>query len=567
MSELDGLMKTDSTPIPLTGVRVEGDILGRGAKVRVIQRFKNNEQEAVEAVYKFPVPEGAAICGLRVHVGGRVIQGRLEEREKAFEIYDKALEQGDGAYLLDEERPNILTLSVGNVNPGSEVVTEIEYVMLLDSDGGRNRFFLPTTISPRYIPDGMEEENGIPEDERVNPPYAIEVPYGLSIAIAVHQGAQIESIESPTHPVRIDLSKDPVRVSFSADLVRMDRDFILYIEQKSASLSRAYTCLEDGESFLQLDFTLPEEPSDRDDKGDKEQRETIFLLDCSGSMEGDSIREAKKALEICLRALSEGTFLNICRFGSNYQTLFDRSKPCSKEVLQVTLNYLGKIDADLGGTEILKPLRHILKSQKREADLILLTDGEVGNEKEVLSLVKKGRGSARVFPLAIGAGPNEYFIRAIARAGNGIPGFIYPGERIEPKALKTFGMLSGEALQDVSISWGRSEVEQAPFSPAIFGESPATFFARRVGKEPWPDKIMVKGKINGKKRSWDVEVKETSDSNLPIPLLWARERIRDLEEFMANPEERGSRQFGRKSERWRKEVINISCNYGLLSES
>ncbi|MCJ7593488.1 MAG: hypothetical protein MUO52_01790, partial [Desulfobacterales bacterium] len=248
MNKLNGLMKADSTPIPLTGVRVMGDILGRGAKVKVIQTFKNDEQNVLEAVYKFPVPEGAAICGLTVHVDGRVIHGRVEEKEKAFEIYDKALTDGDGAYLLDEERPNILTLSVGNVNPGSEVVTEIEYVTLLESDGGRNRFFLPTTISPRYIPDGMEEENGIPEDERVNPPYALEVPYGLSIAIAVHQGAQIESIEAPTHPVRIDLSKDPVLVSFSADLVRMDRDFILYIEQKSASLSRAYACLENEAS-------------------------------------------------------------------------------------------------------------------------------------------------------------------------------------------------------------------------------------------------------------------------------------------------------------------------------
>jgi Ca-activated chloride channel homolog len=152
MNELSGLFGKNSEPIPLMGVRVKGDILGRGARVKIGQRFRNGEEKAIEAVYKFPLPENDAICGFRALIDGRRIEGSVEEREKAFELYDKALTHGDGGYLLDEERPNIFTLLVGNLKPGAEAVVEIEYVTLLDMEGEKVRFFLPTTISPPICP-------------------------------------------------------------------------------------------------------------------------------------------------------------------------------------------------------------------------------------------------------------------------------------------------------------------------------------------------------------------------------------------------------------------------------
>ena len=136
MDDLFGLLtKTGSDPVPLTGVRVTGDILGRGARVKVAQRFRNDEAQAIEAVYRFPLPETAAVCGFSATAGGRRITGSVEEREKAFETYDDALARGDGAFLLDQERPNIFTLSVGSLPAGAEAVVEIEYVALLDQRG------------------------------------------------------------------------------------------------------------------------------------------------------------------------------------------------------------------------------------------------------------------------------------------------------------------------------------------------------------------------------------------------------------------------------------------------
>ena len=148
MDEMYGLISSTSEPVPLKGVRIEGDIFGRGARVQVFQMFRNQELKPVEAVYKFPLPEGAAICGFKVHIDEREIRGQLEERDRAFEIYDDALSNGDGGYLLDQEKPNIFTLSVGSLKPGSEVLVAIEFVTLLDMEGSSTRFFLPTTISP-----------------------------------------------------------------------------------------------------------------------------------------------------------------------------------------------------------------------------------------------------------------------------------------------------------------------------------------------------------------------------------------------------------------------------------
>ena len=562
-------------PIPLLGVKVKGDILGRGARVRVFQRFRNRESKAVEAVYKFPLPEGAAICGFKAHVDGRVIEGKVEEKERAFELYDDALSRGDGGYLLDEERPNIFTLSVGNLNPGTEVLIEIEYVTLLDVDGRRIRFFLPTTISPRYLPDGTQDDNGIPVDGRLHPPYAAEVPYGVSIDLMLHKGSLLESVESPSHQVRIeDLKGDPVHVSLSSESVRMDRDFILHMDYVQSAVSRAYQYRTGEEVFVQLDF-LPngvklekQSKPAADPKGLK--RELVFLVDCSGSMQGDSIGEAKKALEVCLRGVEEGKWFNVYRFGSTHESLFGETKAYSEKTADEALLYVKTMDADLGGTEILKPLKQICSSKRKiqnsGMDIILLTDGQVGNESEILKLIRKNSAVVRVFPVGIGAGCNEYFIKGLARAGGGASEFIFPGERVEPKVLGIFGKLNEGVVTDLDISWGASTVEQAPAAPVVFAGSAATFFARIPGGSVGKRELKVKGKVDGRKQVWEIEVMDLEEQSLPIPTLWARERIRDLEES-GDALLSGSRQSDRKMGQVNERIVEISKNYGLISQA
>lgn len=567
MNDKFGLFSNKSEPVPLMGVAVKGDILGRGAKIKVSQRFRNQEKKSIEAVYKFPLPEGAAICAFKATIDGRVIKGQVEERDKAFEIYDKALSEGHGGYLLDEDRPNIFTLSVGNLQPDTEAVIDIDYVTLLDMEGAKTRFYLPTTISPRYTPENMPDRDGIPEGERITPTYAQEVPYGLSMALDIHEGRLIETVESPTHPISVEIGKEPIHVSFSAESVKMDRDFILYLGYQEALVSRAYRHQFGENLFYQLDLSL----KDQEEKQSTDSaKEIVFVLDCSGSMDGDSIHEAKKALEVCLKGMDTNTSFNIYRFGSTFQSLFNQSQRYSEDTLPKALDYLQRAQADLGGTEILAPLKHMYgnhPTSQGKRNIILLTDGEVGNEKEVFNLVRENRDHTRFFPVGIGAGPNEFFIKGIARAGGGMCEFIHPGERIEPKVLRIFQKLGRGSLENVGIKWGNGLWEQAPQNPAFFSGSPLTLFAKGNRDRNLPEKFLeITGTINGQNREWRIDiVRQDQDGNSPIPVLWARERIRDLEEMGGDMGRGGSRQVDRKSEKTRDMILELSKKYGILS--
>ena len=161
-----GLTTKNLKSIPLIGVFVEAEIMGKNSKVKIIQKFKNTDTKSIEAIYRFPLPENTSVTGFRMILKDRTIKGIIEERDKAFKIYDDALMKGDGAVLLDQERPNIFTLSVGNLNPDNEVSIEIEYISVLDFKDNILKFFLPTTISPRYVPSDTPNESGIPVVDR-----------------------------------------------------------------------------------------------------------------------------------------------------------------------------------------------------------------------------------------------------------------------------------------------------------------------------------------------------------------------------------------------------------------
>jgi Ca-activated chloride channel homolog len=559
MRELFGVMSKNNHPIPLLGVRVEGQLLGRGAKLTMQQRFRNEENNPIEALYKFPLPENSAVTGYTIWVGEKEIKGIVEERDKAFGEYDTAMINGDGAYLLDEERPNIFTLSVGNLNPGMEVIVEITLVFLIDSEGSKYRLTLPTTISPRYVPPAMPDEDGIPITDIIHPPYAPDVPYGLSLLFQIHHSGKLASVESPSHPIKVNLQEDLIQVELTKDDVRMDRDFILLIDPGQTAAGKAYRYDEGAYAYWQLDLALPE--SDFETKS--RAKEIIFLLDCSGSMGGTSIREAKKALEICLKALQPGCTFDVYRFGSRFNSFFDEPQTYSEYSLNKALQFLKHTDADLGGTEIFAPLQQIFSGAKTndERVIVLLTDGQVANEQQVFELTGANRTNLRFFAIGIGAGPNNHLIKGLAKNGNGAAEFIYPGERIEPKMLRMFSRINSAKMEIKSISWHGEGIEQAPLLPVIFPDTVTTIFARSKAPDSMPKELTVKGSMDGTSKEWKFAVQKAAPQNMPLPRLWARERIRELEEA---DQSSGSQQV-RKAAIKRNLIIDISKNYQIMS--
>ncbi|MCX8028193.1 MAG: VIT domain-containing protein [Thermodesulfovibrionales bacterium] len=556
-----GLISKEKVSVPLIGTEVVADITGRGCKVKVIQTFKNTEKNPIEAVYKFPLPESSAVCGFCIKTADKVVISDIEERDSAFEKYDKALIDKNGAYLLDEERPNIFTLSVGNLLPDATAVIEIEYVTILDVFGSEVRFYLPTTISPRYVPNGLHTD-GIPEDEIVNPEFALDVPYGIKIIANINDKDNIMSIESPSHHISTDISSYPVKVSFTSDTVKMDRDFILNIKYEDGFENRGYVYESNDDAFIQIDFTatLPEEYKETDTTS----KEIIFVLDCSGSMGGSSIQEAKRAIEIFIKAITEDVKFNIYRFGSKFKKLFDTSVSYTEQNVKKALDYISKIDADMGGTEVLSTLKDIY-SQKVETghirNIVLITDGEVGNETEVIDLVNSGKDTHRLFTVGVGYGPNEYFIKQTAKISKGASEQIAPNERMQPKILRLYKKVFSSNLKDFKIHLPDG-FQQAPDDPAIYPDDTISIFARGRANNKIPETIKITAELDKKPLQWIVPISKLTHDNQSMPQLWGQQRIRDLEEGSVL---RGSKQVSRKQKKDRDEIIRVSKEFKVIS--
>lgn len=548
-----GLIANGRT-LPLEGVRVDGTLRGAGLEVTLTQRFRNDEAVPIEAVYVFPLEEGAAVCGFAALVNGELVRGRVEEREQAFARYDDALMDGHAAFLLDQERPDVFTASVGNLRPGEMIELQIRYVALSQREGDGLRVSIPTTVSPRYTPANGRPEVGEPDRERVNPKRWPTVPVGLTLAIDVALGGPLAGVESPSHPIRTTLRDDGARVELAQADVALDRDVVILITPRDRGRPYAMVARDDDGRHVAMVSFLPDVP-----EGGR-GADVVFLLDCSGSMEGTSIEEAKRALLLCIRALGPNDRFDVVRFGNTFHALWGESRPFDEESLAAASRHVAGISADLGGTDILAPLTSIL-NRRGLVRVLLLTDGQVSNEAEVIALAGAHASHAKIFGFAIGAGPSEHLVRGVARASRGAAEMIAPGERIEPKVMRTFARVRSPAWDDVRVEWGGLQVEEAPRRPPpVFAGDVLTVLARIEAGQA-SEVSLVAGE-----RRWTVSLDlEGAMSGGPLPTLWARERIRELEDSTAP---RGSAQERPELEaRRRAQIVELGVRYGLVSSA
>jgi Ca-activated chloride channel homolog len=554
--ELSRGLLTRNGSIPLEGVRIEVSLVGTGAEVSVTQRYTNRESVPVEAVYVFPLEESAAVCGFSAKVGERLVVGKVMEREAAFERYDDAMMRGDGAFLLDQERPNVFTASVGNLRPKETVQVQLRYVSQVSREGNALRLMIPTTVSPRYVPSGPAEV-GQSDGERVNPEHASQVPYGLSLTVAI-DGTDLARIESPSHPIRTTFGDAGAKIELAREETALDRDFVLIVERRTPEQPKASVIRgDDGTRYAMVTF-LPQFNT-QEDMG----HEVFFLLDCSGSMMGESIEQARRALSLSVRALGMADTFNIVRFGSSFESLFDSSRRFDEQTLERASEYIRGLDANLGGTEVLNPLRALVEAAtdpKRPRRILLLTDGQVSNEDEVMALARKHAETTRIFSFGIGAGASEHLVRGTARASRGAAEMIHPGERIEPKVLRMFARVRMPVLDDARIDWKGLVVEQAPRDlPPVFAGEALTVLAR-IESGSASDISLLAG---NERFTLPINL-EAAQVSTTVPLLWAREAIRELDDTSTY---RGSAQKRGGEERRTQRLVELGTKYGLLNQA
>ena len=549
-------------PVPLTGVSVTADIVSLCVRVTVTQIYVNREPHPIEAVYVFPLDEGAAVCGFEALVDGTLVVAEAMEREKAFATYDDAMQAGHGAYLLDEERPDVFQASIGNLPPGKEALLKITYVSELDVQNGALRFVVPTTVAPRYAPAADHRGLGCPDAETLNPPRAWHVPYGLNLAVTVSIPGAIGRIESPSHPIAMSVAGAQTTVSLAAEDVALDRDFVLSIAADGLDVPRAWIERDgNGQAAIAISY-VPVLP------GSTQPAEVIFVVDESGSMQGASIEQVRNALQLCLRSMVAGCRFNIVSFGSDFESLFPESRLYDETSLAAASAFVDGLTANRGGTEILPALRSVLEqapSPGLSRQVVVLTDGEVTNTDAVIALARAHATTTRVFTFGIGAGPSRHLVQGLARAGRGSAEFIAPGERIESKVVRLFGRLLAPAVTDAVVHWGGLDAVSAPsVIPPLFAG--ARLMVYGFVKDLKPATVTLTARGPGGPLTFELPIDPSfAATGKTVGTLAARARIRELEESEEWTRARASRQGRTRTSGVTQEIIDLAVRYGLAS--
>ncbi len=560
-----GLYSNHGHAIPLKGVEVDGEVLGAHARVRVRQRYCNEAKAAVEAVYTFPLPADATLTGFAMTCAGRRMEGSVKEREAAFHAYDDAVVAGHGAALLEQERDNVFTATVGNLLPGEETLIEVEYVQRVTADEGALRWMIPTLVAPRYIPGAHEGDrtahgvqgptDRVPDADRITPPRAAEVGYGLKLDLVFDLGRAV-TVESPSHAISAVVDGALVRVRFAQSEVALDRDVVLTargVGALSAGVVAHRALGSDG--YLALSVV-----PDLAGHGESAAKgvTVAFLVDVSGSMSGDSIDEARRALRLCLRHLRAGDRFNVIAFSNTMRSFEREPVPFTQASLASADHWINGLVAD-GGTEMLEPLVLATTMVGPGGVVMLLTDGEVGNEDEILQAVLKRRGEskARVYSFGIGTNVSDALLRDLARETGGAVEFIHPGERIDEKVVAQFSRAVAPRVTDVTVRFVGVDVgEVAPARAAdlVDGE-PWTLLARYTRGGAGTAEIT--GKWQGSEFALRAPMELPEEVSRPVlAKLWAAERIRDLED---------ARVEGRRAESMKARITALAIEHGIAS--
>jgi len=525
----------------LLNTDVDIQVNGLVARVSVKQEFRNDGNNWVEGVYVFPLPDKAAVDRLRLHIGERFIEGIIREKEQARKEYEQAKQAGKKTSLVEQQRANLFTTSVANIAPGETVVVEVEYLEDLVFNDGTFGLRFPMTLTPRYIPgQALRDRQGSgwsPDTSRVADASLITPPMvsasrnlKISLRASVNAGMPLEIIASRYHPVSVAEANGRYTVTLAGGTAPMDHDFELLWRPVPSSSPRAMAFTEtinDQPHYLLM--VMP--PASDDSVSAVMSREMIFIVDTSGSMHGVSIEQARQALRRAIDGLRSNDRFNVIEFNSTTSALFTDSVPATAANIIVAQNFVRKLQAN-GGTEMRPALERALRSAPSEAylrQIIFITDGSVGNEEELFSLIEARLGGARLFTVGIGSAPNSWFMRKAAEAGRGTFTIISALHEVGEKMDRLFRKLEHPQITNIDVQWpGGMVIDSYPaVVPDLYLGEPVSIKARAVGGFQAGREVRITGDSVGGAWSHDLAL-DIGEQSSGIGALWARARIADL---------------------------------------
>lgn len=554
-----GSLVTPKGICPLRHTAVKARISGPLARVTVTQEFENPFQEKIEAVYTFPLPPDSAVDDMTMLVGDRTIRGLIKPRDEARKLYEDARRAGHIAGLLDQERPNIFTQAVANILPGAKVKIQIGYVETVPYEAGAYSFNFPMVVAPRYIP------RRVPDRARITPsvtPEGTRAGHDISVEVSVDAGVPIDALESKTHDVTVErprLHQALVRLRDKATIP--NKDFILTYAVAGKRVEDAVLTHRGPKGGY---FTLLLQPPDRVTAEEIAPKELVFVLDTSGSMSGFPIDKAKETMQLALDGLHPRDTFNLITFAGDTHILFPRPVPATPENRRAAREFLESRSGS-GGTEMMKAIRAALApsdEQGRVRVVCFMTDGEVGNDLEIIAEVQK-HPNARVFAFGIGSSVNHFLLDNMARHGRGEVEYVGLKDDGSAAARRFHERVRSPLLTDISIEWGGLPVSDLYPAriPDLFAAKPLVISGRYSGSGGGV--IRLRGKAAG--RDFTREIRANLPAAQPdndvLATLWARRRVDDLMSQDFHGLQRGAMR-----EDLKQQITKLGLDYRLMTQ-
>jgi Ca-activated chloride channel family protein len=550
---------------PTVETRVRFDVTGVIARATVVQRFRNPLNRWIEGVYVFPLPEASAVDHMRMRAGERVIEGQIREKEQARQEFQQAAAEGKRATLVEQQRPNLFTSRVANLGPLEELEVEIEYQQTLELEEGRVGLQFPLTMTPRYLPaistslalltrgkpalgqdsvpeSGdeavMQEETGLcgdDEDGLLQPPF---LPPGVkrnpvSIELNLNAGFEVSSLTSDTHPLVVEpRSGHFLHARLGEEMVPSDRDFEVSWKPAPGVMPHSSITTEEGPDGMYALVTLFP-PTGTAARTARIPREVTFVVDTSGSMEGVSMKQAKRALELAIQRLDAADRFNVIQFNSVTSTLFPEPIAATPANRVRAMRYAASLSAE-GGTEMLPALLAALAARPDHGEsdvlkqVLFITDGAVSNEDLLFAAIQQNLGRARLFTVGIGSAPNRHFMTRAAVFGRGTFTFISDVNLVERQMGELYAKIESPVLSDIQVSFDGIEAASAEVwpdrIPDLYLGEPVVVGARF---DRAPAAIRVTGRRDGEFFETVAPLGQ-AETGRGINVLWARRKIQSL---------------------------------------
>lgn len=570
---------------PTLGSDIHIEVAGPTARGRITQHFRNPTDGYVEAVYVMPLPEDAAVDTLKMVIGETVVIGSIKERKEARRIYERAKANGQKAALFTQERPNIFTHEVANIGPDETIVVQVAWQQKVAFDDKRFALRMPLVVGPRFNPQPLVQTvefdaNGgggfgavvdpVPDRARISPPVldpAKAAPVNpVTLSVKVSAGFAIGDIKSHHHEVIVEEPDAGTRVvRLKAGAEPADRDFELtWAPEVSATPSAGlFRDRVDGKDYILAFVTPPvvtadDKTSALSSEPSEKRREMIFVIDNSGSMGGDSIRQARESVLFGLKRLKPDDTFNVIRFDDQFDALFAQPAAATEQNIAQAETFVSALKGR-GGTMMVAPMSAALDDRGTAPagalrQVVFLTDGAIGNEAQLMDLVSAKRGRSRVFMIGIGSAPNSYLMSRIAEIGRGT--FLHIGSIAQVKSRMTelFAKLESPAVTNLSVTLDGVSGDLTPtLLPDLYRGEPLVIsgqmsaasgtmrIAGEIGKQPWQVTLpLAKARpANG------------------ISKVWARRKIRDAEI--------AARLGASSQEATDKAVLRLALAHGLVS--